>query len=93
MTIIIRYVKIEEGYARTSEDNLVRMEERFIQFVPNNDSTGSGISNKIIDIIGELDLCITNIRSQGYGNGANMREKNSGVQKMIKNINPIFCTV
>ena len=52
------------------------------------DSTGAGFYNTIINKLTTWNLDIQNIRGQGYDNGANMRSKKNGLQKLILNKNP-----
>nr|XP_022906932.1 zinc finger MYM-type protein 1-like [Onthophagus taurus] len=78
MTIIIRFV---------STDDQVQIQEHFLGFIDIKDSTGEGLTNYIIEKIKEFNLDISNLRGQGYDNGANMKGKNNGLQRHILNIN------
>jgi len=51
------------------------------------DSTEKGLSDCLLNVLVELKLNINDLRGQGYDNGADMREKQNGVQKKILQIN------
>lgn len=80
MTVIVRFVAITET---TSE-----IREHFLGFIPLTETSGESLTKAILEKLKELDLCIDDLRGQGYDNGSNMKGKNSGVQKRIKDINP-----
>lgn len=82
LSVIIRYVEIE--------DNLIEIQERFICFEIVNDTTGEGLSNKIINInvLNLEGLSISDCRGQGYDNGANMKGIYKDVQSHIIRQNP-----
>ncbi|GFY45574.1 hypothetical protein TNIN_157431 [Trichonephila inaurata madagascariensis] len=73
---VVRYLMIE------NQD--VRVEESFIDFIEMKNKTAEGIS----DMIGKADgLDIMNCRGQAYVNAATMTGCHTGVQQRIKNIN------
>lgn len=81
ISVIARFVKISEKEAE--------IQEQFLGFFPCNDSTGKGLCNFVLtELLPKFDLEIQNLRGQGYDNGANMKGKNSGLQKKILEINP-----
>jgi hypothetical protein len=80
MTVIVRFVAITET---TSE-----IREHFLGFIPLTETTGASLTEAIVEKLKELELCIDDLRGQGYDNGSNMKGKHSGVQKRIKEINP-----
>ncbi|XP_047138987.1 zinc finger MYM-type protein 1-like [Hydra vulgaris] len=82
MTIIIRFVKVDSLKKEFS------IKEHFLGFVPLKKTTGAYMAETIIQQLEEMELPINNLRGQGYDNGANMIDKNNGVQKKILNINP-----
>lgn len=79
MTLIIRYVEVK--------DQSVNIVERFVGFIPAEESTGIGLVNAFLQKLDEVGLSITNCRGQGYDNGANMRGCNKGVQSRILRMN------
>lgn len=80
MTIIIRFVSIE--------DSKVTIREHFLGFISVESSTGENLCDVLLNILRELNIPLSNMRGQGYDNGANMRGVHSGVQRHIRNINP-----
>jgi hypothetical protein len=63
--------------------------ERFLGFTSIHDSTGKGLSDVTLKLLEKNKLELKHYRSQGYDNGANMKAKNSGVQKQILDQNPL----
>ncbi|XP_026819055.1 zinc finger MYM-type protein 1-like [Rhopalosiphum maidis] len=80
MTIIIRFVSIE--------DSKVTIREHFLGFISVENSTGENLCDVLLNILRELNIPLSNMRGQGYDNGANMKGVHSGVQRHIRNINP-----
>ncbi|XP_026821672.1 zinc finger MYM-type protein 1-like [Rhopalosiphum maidis] len=80
MTIIIRFVSIE--------DSKVTIREHFLGFISVENSTGDNLCDVLLNILRELNIPLSNMRGQGYDNGANMKGVHSGVQRHIRNINP-----
>ncbi|CAH0551202.1 unnamed protein product [Brassicogethes aeneus] len=81
MTIIIRFVDLIDergGYIK----------EHFLGFVPVLETTGAGLTEKILEVLKKLSLPFENLRGQGFDNGSNMKGKNSGVQRRILDKNP-----
>lgn len=81
MTMILRYVDL-------NSDGSVIINERFIGFIPIDDSTGAGLCDSLLENLSGLGLSIGDCRGQGYDNGANMRGRNKGVQARILEVNP-----
>lgn len=79
ISVILRYVI-------TSKDE-ISIKESFIEFCPVVDVTGKGLAEFLMNNLKKLGLEVNNIRGQGYDNGANMRGKNIGLQKLILNQN------
>lgn len=86
MSLIVRYVFINEKNEQNKE--IIQIEERFLEFIKVNDTTGSGMAEVILKLLEEKNLNIQNICGQGYDNGSNMKGKNAGVQAHIINKNP-----
>ncbi|XP_074026384.1 zinc finger MYM-type protein 1-like [Leptinotarsa decemlineata] len=82
MTIIVRIVKL------ITDERKCEIKEYFLGFVPLSDTTGAGLTEKILDQLNEMSLSLENLRGQGYDNGSNTKGKHSGVQKRILDINP-----
>ncbi|KAK2713096.1 hypothetical protein QYM36_011704 [Artemia franciscana] len=80
MTVIVRFVAIRET---TSE-----IQGHLLGFIPLTETTGASLTEAIVDKLKELELCIDDLRGEGYDNGSNMTGKHSGVQKRIEEINP-----
>lgn len=81
LSLIVRYVDIS--------GEKVEICESFLGFVIATDSTGTGLSETILNILIESGLDLINCRGQGYDNGANMKGKKNGVQQKILNKNPL----
>lgn len=79
MTVVPRSVEIEE--------KSVDIVERFVGFLPVEDSTGAGLTDAFLNKINELGILLADCRGQGYDNGANMRACNKGVQAQILQMN------
>ncbi|KAF2895704.1 hypothetical protein ILUMI_10484 [Ignelater luminosus] len=77
MTIIIRFVNADNS----------NIEEHFLGFVDISYSTGASLVDCILQKLDEFGLNISDLRGQGYDNGANMEGKKSGVQRRILNLN------
>jgi hypothetical protein len=57
--------------------------------LPIDDSTSKGLSDVTLKLLSKNKLELKHCRGQGYDNGANMKGKNSGVQKPILDQNPL----
>lgn len=79
----------------SSDDDKISVKEHFIEFIPVNESTGEELTEVIIDVLNKHGLELNDCRGQGYDNGANMKGKNSGVQRRILDVNPlaVYCTL
>ena len=80
MTLIIRMVNV------TSDCPTI--EEHFMGFIPVEESTGKALTDSLLCMLQNLGLSLQDCRGQGYDNGANMKGKNVGVQKRIRDLNP-----
>ncbi|XP_071051374.1 uncharacterized protein [Onthophagus taurus] len=67
----------------------IEIKELFLGFYPVLDATGEGLFNFFTnELLSTYDLDVQNIRGQGYDNGFNIKEKKSGLQCRLKNVNP-----
>jgi len=80
MSIILRFVDINED---------VSIRKHFVGFIVVEDSTSQGLTNAFLDELQKCNLSITNCRGQGYDNAANMKGKNSGVQRRFLDMNQL----
>lgn len=85
MTVIVRFVTAIES--TTSKKEHVSINEHFIDFIELHSTTGLNMTEVILQKLKEMDIPISDMRGQGYDNGANMRGHKSGVQARIRNIN------
>ncbi|GFS59101.1 hypothetical protein TNCV_69861 [Trichonephila clavipes] len=69
------------------ENQKVRVEESFIDFIETKNKTTEGISDMIESKLKADGLDIMNCRGQAYDNAATMAGCHTGVQQRIKNIN------
>lgn len=86
MTLIVRFVSILSSPIENG--NYFKINEHFLNFVDIYDSTGAGMSEKILDVLEKNNLDMDDLRGQGYDNGANMRGIHNGVQSRILNLKP-----
>ncbi|XP_048513412.1 zinc finger MYM-type protein 1-like [Athalia rosae] len=82
MSIIIRFVSYDEKAQK------FEIREHFLGFLPITDTTGKGLTQVILDELQNLGIAFSDMRGQGYDNGANMKSKHSGVQNRILQRNP-----
>uniref|UniRef100_A0A8C5PM21 TTF-type domain-containing protein n=1 Tax=Leptobrachium leishanense TaxID=445787 RepID=A0A8C5PM21_9ANUR len=80
MTLIVRFV--------TTTESGVNVREHFMGFIDIDDTTGSGMTNVLLEKLEHMGINIKDMRGQGYDNGANMKGKNSGVQTRVRELNP-----
>ena len=80
MSVILRYVLCNEEAAV--------VKETFFGYLRISDSTGKGLLDAFLEKATELQLELSDCRGQSYDNGANMKEKHSGVQARMLDINP-----
>ncbi|XP_015378613.1 PREDICTED: zinc finger MYM-type protein 1-like, partial [Diuraphis noxia] len=85
MTVIVRFVTAIE--ATTSKKEHVSINEHFIDFIELHSTTGLNMTEVILQKLKEMDIPISDMRGQGYDNGANMRGHKSGVQARIRDLN------
>lgn len=83
MSLTIRYVSPEGGY---SESEVIH--EHFIRFLEVAESTGQHLLDVLLLELTRLSLDVSDIRGQGYDNGANMKGHKSGVQARLLQLNP-----
>jgi hypothetical protein len=83
LSLPIRFVDL------TNENADAEICERFLGFTSIDDSTGKGLSAVALKLLEKNKLELKHCRGQGYDNGANMKGKNSGVQKRILDQNPL----
>ncbi|XP_066960746.1 zinc finger MYM-type protein 1-like [Macrobrachium rosenbergii] len=67
MTVIIRFVQVDEDNA------VIAVREHFLGYVPLQETTGAFMAETILEEFKKMDLCIDNLRGQGYDNGSNMK--------------------
>ena len=80
MSVILRYVLCNEEAAV--------VKETFFGYLRISDSTGKGLLDAFLEKATELQFELSDCRGQSYDNGANMKEKHSGVQARMLDINP-----
>lgn len=83
MTVVIRYVHFD------IQTRMYVFKESFIDFITVTDLTGEGITDLIKQQLDKYQIDIMNMRAQGYDNGRNMQGKHKGVQKRIRELNPL----
>lgn len=82
MSLIVRVV------CPSSDEKHIEVHEHFLSFIEIDNSSGAGITDKIIEVLESHNLSVANMRGQSYDNGSNMRGRHSGVQSRILNLNP-----
>lgn len=82
ITIVIRFVHLNEVSKK------VEIREHFLSFFPVTDMTGQGLTNFLLNFFDNEYINLNDLRGQGHDNGANMKEKNNGLQQKILDINP-----
>ncbi|XP_065658534.1 zinc finger MYM-type protein 1-like [Hydra vulgaris] len=86
MSIVLRYVHITKSTERNNAS--VEVKESLLKFINILDSTRAMMTEEILTFLTQNGLSISNLRGQGYDNGAKMRGKINDVQAHITNINP-----
>ncbi|XP_066947110.1 uncharacterized protein [Macrobrachium rosenbergii] len=67
VTVIIRFVQVDEDNA------VIAVREHSLGYVPLQETTGACMAETILEDFKKMDLCIDNLRGQGYDNGSNMK--------------------
>ena len=62
------------------------IQEKFVAFVKLPRIRASDISKAILDMLGKLELSVSDLRGQCYDGASNMRGQKSGVQKQIRDL-------
>ncbi|XP_068209207.1 uncharacterized protein [Palaemon carinicauda] len=65
MTVIIRFLQVEDNA-------VIAVREHFLGYVPLQETNGAFMAETILEEFKKMDLCIDNLRGQGYDNGSNM---------------------
>lgn len=86
MTLVLRFVITIE--TDENHEGRVDVREHFLEFLSLQNTTGAGMADILSRTLDKHGLLISNIRGQGYDNGANMSGKKNGVQRKILDINP-----
>ncbi|XP_022858683.1 uncharacterized protein LOC111379524, partial [Olea europaea var. sylvestris] len=76
MSLIVRFVDYSV--------NLPTVEERWLEFLNVDDTTGLGLAIELLKVLIELNLDIDDIRGQGYDNESNMSGKHKGQTAQIR---------
>lgn len=79
LTFVFRFVN-EKG----------KVVERFIGFEPIHSHTGSSLADRVIKMVNDLRLDLSNCRGQAYDNASNMSGKYNGLQAHLKKHNPLI---
>ncbi|KAJ8883626.1 hypothetical protein PR048_015478 [Dryococelus australis] len=83
MTILVRFV-----YVKCSDGAYgVKICEDFLGFVPVADATSSTLTNTVLEFLEKMNIPSSDMRGQGYDNGANTKGKHYGLQKIILDMN------
>lgn len=85
MTMIVRFVTANE--ATTDKPSEVSINEHFIGFVELEKSTGASMVEILLKQLSDSEICLDDMRGQGYDNGANMRGIHNGVQARVRELN------
>lgn len=83
MTLVLRYVYFD------SMKRLFQIKESFIEYIKVTDKTGQGMANVSVNELERFELDVMDMRGQGYDNGASMLGKHKGVQRRIRDLNPL----
>lgn len=74
LSLCVRYV----------DEEIVKIREDFISFIPVKDVTGTGLTATILESLKKLGFDLNKLRGQGYDGAATMRGQFRGVQALIK---------
>ena len=75
LTLAVRFVLLN------NKSKQIEIREHFLGFISISDSTGQGLTNVLLDFLETHNICLGNLKGQGYENGANMKGRNNGLQK------------
>ena len=64
-----------------------KVEEYWVEFLKVDDTSGLGLSSKLLNVLIRVGLDIDDVKGQGYDNGSNMSGRHKGVQKRLLEIN------
>ena len=73
ITIILRFVSILP--TPDEKESYVDIREHFLSFIHIIDTTGAGMTEKILETLDSHGISMQDLRGQGYDNGSNMRSK------------------
>ena len=82
-TFILRYL--------TFDGSKYAVQERFLDFLKDNAKSGEDITEMILKELDHHNIPLVDSRGQAYDNASNMSGKFKGVQKRLKDLNPL-CT-
>ncbi|XP_065654874.1 uncharacterized protein LOC136081484 [Hydra vulgaris] len=85
MTIILCFVSILP--TPDEKESYVDIREHFSSFIDIIDTTGAGMTEKILETLDSHGISMQYLRGQGYDNGSNIRGKQNGVQAKILHLN------
>ena len=85
MTIILRFVSILP--TPDEKESYVDIREHFLSFIDIIDTTGAGMTEKILETLDYYGIFMQDLRGQGYDNGLSIRGKQNGVQAKILYLN------
>lgn len=76
-TFILRYIHFD------TNQQIYKIEERFLLFVDCNNKTGEAIADLIRETLKKFNIPLAECRGQGYDNGSNMKGQYKGAQSYI----------
>ena len=85
MTIILRFVS--KLPTPDEKESYVDTREHLLSFIDITDTTGAGMTEKILETLDSHGISMQDLRGQGYDNGSNMRGKQNGVEAKILHLN------
>ncbi|GJQ70636.1 hypothetical protein Trydic_g23026 [Trypoxylus dichotomus] len=92
LSLVIRFVKTENSVATKNKIGFVTVEEHFLEFLDVKSTTGTNLTDVLLEELDKICLVIKDCRGQGYDNGSNMKGWYSEVQARTLEINQrAFC--